>query len=292
MEKLHLKQDLTQMSNKKKRASNNAMIYQTPWAIRQADFTAMLDRLLSKTDGMDEMFGLVEEDAELDYEIEDGVAVLEISGVIGNKLPVWMQKYLGMTSADRIAEAIERADADLSVSALVLSIDSPGGTVSGVPEIGQRIAAMSKPVVAFTDNLMASAAYWIGSQATAIVATKSAIVGSIGVYLPAISYKKMYENAGVSVDLIKAGKYKGALYPGTDLTEEQRDDLQDGVDYVYRLFSGAVAERREVDPEVMQGQDFYADDAVANGLIDQLGTLDDAIEIASTLSKTGQNNQD
>lgn len=265
-------------------------LWQVPWALRQSDLAAALQHQISKTDWIDEMLDLDESDAELEISVEDGIAHLAIEGVIGNRLPVWMQKFFGYTSIDVVDDALDAIEGNEAIKALVLEIDSPGGTVSGVPELAERIGNMSIPVIAYTPSLMASAAYWIGSSADEVIASKSAIVGSIGVYLPAITLKGMYDQMGVNVDLIKAGKYKGALYPGTELTDEQRDDLQSGVDYVYGLFAAQVA-RREVDQEDMQGQDFYADQAIERNLVDHIGSIDSAFEAAARLIKTGQTNQ-
>ena len=251
----------------------------------------MMDQLRA-ADPIDSMLELTEENTPLDIAVDDGIAVVSITGVVGNKLPLYMQKYFGMVSADRIAAAVDQLEEDENVKAVVFDIDSPGGTVSGVPELAEAIKSMSKPTVAHTSGLMASAAYWIGAAADNIMATPSALVGSIGVFIPVISTRRLYESMGIDVDVIKAGKFKAAGYPGTDLTDDQRADLQSSVDYVYSLFSGFVAGRREVEKQYMQGQDFYATQALEPGLIDGLGNLEDAIEDADRMAQTGQmNNQ-
>jgi signal peptide peptidase SppA len=261
-----------------------------PWAIRPDSFAAMLDAMHA-ADPVDDMLGLTDENTPVDVTVDDGIAVVSITGVIGNKLPLYMQRYFGMVSADRIQDAVDSLNADANIRAVVFDIDSPGGTVSGVPELAEAIKAMSKPTVAHTSGLLASAAYWIGAAVDHVIATPSAMVGSVGVFLPIVSLKKYYEKLGVEVDVIKAGKFKAAGYPGTELSEDQRADLQASVDYVYRLFSGFVAERRGVENTYMQGQDFYAAQAIENGLVDDLGTLEDAIEAADLAAQTGQKNQ-
>jgi signal peptide peptidase SppA len=261
-----------------------------PWAIRPDSFAAMLDAMHA-ADPIDDMLDLTEENTPLDVTVDEGIAVVSITGVIGNKLPLYMQRFFGMVSADRIARAVEEMEEDANIRAVVFDIDSPGGTVSGVQELADTIKGMEKPTVAHTSGLMASAAYWIGAAADHVMATPSAMVGSIGVFLPIVSLKKYYEKLGVEVDVIKAGKFKAAGYPGTDLSDDQRADLQASVDYVYRLFSGFVAGRRAVETQTMQGQDFYAAQAIENGLVDDLGNLENAIEAADLAAQTGQRNQ-
>lgn len=267
----------------KKNSAQLMNMLSVPWAIRPETMAGMLEKLVAK-DMIDEMLGLTDEDVMPDVEVDDGVAVLPINGVIGNKLPKYAQAYFGMVSIDVVSDAFDELDADGNVSAIVIDIDSPGGVVSGVPEFAEIIANASKPVIAYTSGMMCSAAYWIGAGAQAIYASKSANVGSIGVYLPIVMLKKYYERMGIEVDLIKAGRFKGAGYPGTELTEEQRDDLQSGVDYLYRLFSGFVGGRRNLDSETMQGQDFFAEQAIELNLIDSIATIDKAIEDARSLS--------
>jgi signal peptide peptidase SppA len=265
-------------------------LFTVPWAIRPDSFAAMLDQARTGHP-VDNMLELTEENTPLDINIDDGIAVISITGIVGNKLPLYMQRYFGMVSADRIQDAVEQLDGDANIRAVVFDIDSPGGTVSGVPELAEAIKSMSKPTIAHTSGLMASAAYWIGAAADYVMAAPSGIVGSIGVFLPIVSMKRMYENIGIDVEVIKAGKYKAAGYPGTELTEEQRADLQSGVDYVYKQFSGFISTRREVEEQHMQGQDFYALQALEPGLIDAVGSLEDAIEEAYKMAETGQTNQ-
>jgi signal peptide peptidase SppA len=265
-------------------------LFTVPWAIRPDSFSAMIEAMRAG-DPVDDMLKLTEENTPLDITIDDGIAIISITGVVGNKLPLYMQRFFGMVSADRIQDAVEQLDADSNIKAVVFDIDSPGGTVSGVPELAEAIKGMTKPSIAHTSGLMASAAYWIGAAADYVMAAPSGIVGSIGVFLPIVSFRRMYEAAGIDVEVIKAGKFKAAGYPGTDLSDEQRADLQSGVDYIYEQFAGFISTRREVEKQYMQGQDFYAPQAIEPGLIDAVGSLEDAIDEAYKMMETGQTNQ-
>lgn len=210
------------------------------------------------------------------------VAVLNIGGVIGRKFSRFLNSS-GVTSVDVMQRIINEALSDKTIDAIVLDVDSPGGTVTGVPEAAQAIetAVAQKPIVAYTGGMMASAAYWISASADAIFAAPSADVGSIGVYAALLDTSRMLENEGIKVEMFKQGKFKAMGFPGIPLTEEQRAYIQDGVDDIANWFRGFVsANRRSVEADAMEGQTFMGQSAVDAGLVDRIGSLDDAIAFA------------
>lgn len=263
----------------------------TPWAITPT----MLDRLcgiiesqvrIGKSAFLDELPPPPSQDTEM----RGSIAVKPINGIIDKDIGDF-ERISGAVDIDEIAADLRRLAADETVSAIVLDFDSPGGTVTGVPELAELVSQISKikPVVAYTDSLAASAAYWIASGASAFVASSSAEVGSIGVYLPVIDVTRAYESQGVKVDLVKAGDLKAAGYPGTAMSAEQRADLQAGVDHVYERFTNFVsAHRIAVDADAMRGQTLFGDQAEVAGLIDWIGDLDSAVELASSLAEMMQ----
>lgn len=197
----------------------------------------------------------------------DGVAVIPIAGVISHGVTP-LDKIFGMADVQEISDWIAEAEADPTVKSILLDINSPGGSVTGVPELGAQVAALSKPSVAFTNSQMASAAYWIGSQARRVVATPSASVGSVGVYMAFNDLSALYAQMGVRVDIIKSGEHKAAGYPGTALTEKQREGLQAQVTALHEQFKAAVTSRRTgAKAADMEGQSFYGADAAARGLV-------------------------
>lgn len=206
-------------------------------------------------------------------EVINGTAFIPISGVIGQKLGS-MERGFGATDINDVMNEFRAALADASVSSIAFMIDSPGGTVSGVPEAAAEISAARgiKPITAYTDGLIASAAYYIASSADEIVGTMSSEVGSIGVYQALLDVSRAYADQGISVELIKAGKFKAAGYPGTALTPEQRAQLQSQVDQIHEMFTSHVNANRSVNPEAMQGQTFIGQRALDAGLIDRIGT--------------------
>ena len=164
--------------------------------------------------------------------------------------------------------------ADKKVKSFLFDFDSPGGMVSGTPELANKIKGISKPKKAFASGMIASAAYWLASACGEIWATESSEIGSIGVYLPFHDLTKAAEMEGVKVELIKAGKLKGIGYPGLPLSDIQREHLQARVNEIYGMFTAQVRRNRgaHISDETMQGQTFLAREAHARGLIDGIAT--------------------
>ena len=216
-----------------------------------------------------------------------GVAIIPIAGVIGHKLgPV--AKMLGGVDALDVMAAIELAADDDEVDTIILDIDSPGGTVAGVPELAETVEAVqesgTKKIYAYTDSQMASAAYWLAAGANGIFAAPSADVGSVGVYLPVMDTSAALKEQGVQVEIFKSGKYKAAGFPGVALDEEVRKHLQLEVMDTYNEFSGFVKKYRpELSYDSLQGQTFTGRRAAEIGMIDG-----EAKNLDSLLQKLGK----
>jgi signal peptide peptidase SppA len=220
---------------------------------------------------------------------ESVIAVIPVYGLIAQH-----PQSLG-TSTDEIGAAFEAALASRSVSAILLDVDSPGGTVTGVPELAAKLAAArgTKPVLALSNSLMASAAYWLASAADEIMVTPSGEAGSIGVYTVHEDWSKNIEQEGVVVTPVSAGKYKLEGAPWAPLTEEARLRLQERVDEVYGWFVKAVAaHRRDTQANVRtgygEGRVLGAEQSVKAGLADRIGTFEDAIaRLATRVARAG-----
>lgn len=199
--------------------------------------------------------------------IMDGVGVIPVSGVIGKGLSP-LEKMVGAVDVDAIADAIDVFEEDPNVSRIAFHISSPGGTVTGVEELAKKVRGISLPTMAYTDTEMASAAYWIGSQADQVIASPSSTVGSVGVYLVVPDLTEAYKQMGVEMKVIKAGKFKAAGLEGTSLSDEQVANLQAGVDEIHGDFRAAVkAVRSRVSDVDMEGQVFSGRQAAARGLV-------------------------
>ena len=195
------------------------------------------------------------------------VGVIPLKGVVGKSLSP-LDRMTGAVDLDEFTAALEAYAADPEVKTIVVDVSSPGGTVTGVEEAAAMLASVGKPTVAFTDTEMASAAYWIGSAADRVVATPSATVGSIGVYMAIPDVSKLYESAGVKMDVIKSGALKGAGIEGTSLSDAQRADLQSQVNAIHADFKAAVRSKRALAKDAdMEGQVFSGKVAATKGLV-------------------------
>lgn len=213
------------------------------------------------------------------------VAVLPLFGSIFPRANL-MTEMSGATSAEMLGRRFDELVNDASIDAIVLDVDSPGGQVSGVPELAEKIyqARGKKPVVAVANHLMASAAYWIASAVDRIYVSPSADIGSIGVFAAHQDISKKLENDGVKVTLIKAGKHKAEGNPYQPLTEEAAANIQASVDEVYEKFTGAVARHRGVSIDDVksgfgEGRVVSAEQALQMGMADEIATLDDVIQM-------------
>lgn len=226
--------------------------------------------------------------AEAGYTVNSqGVAVVPVSGVIAKRMADvngWCAPQ--GTSVEALRQNIDAALADKEVKAIVLDVDSPGGTVDGVADLSQYLFSVrgQKPITAFANGLMASAAYYIGSAADKIVASQDAEVGSIGVYSILEDDSEAYKAQGVRFEMIKAGKFKGEGHPLFPITQEARTLTQETVDAYYSQFVSAVARNRGIALDkalsLANGKTEIGAKAQALGLVDEIGTLDTAMQVA------------
>lgn len=177
----------------------------------------------------------------------------------------------------QIRQDVRRALADPSVKTIDLIVDSPGGSVLGLPETADVIHAANrvKPVRAFVTGIAASAAYWLASQASTITLTPSGEVGSVGVLDLHADISKALENAGVKVTAVHAGEHKVERAPFTPLTDAAKADMQAGVNAWYGDFLSAIRRGRGARVSATSnyggGRMLSAKDAQRGGLIDFIG---------------------
>jgi signal peptide peptidase SppA len=218
----------------------------------------------------------------------DNVAVVPVAGVIGRKFSSALYSS-GVTSVDVLARIVDMAAQDEEVNAILMVYDSPGGTVQGVAECGNAIrrARDSKPVFAYADGQMCSAAYWLASQSSAVYAWQEATVGSIGVYSAFLDRSREMEMAGIKPVIFKSGDHKAMGFPGTSLTEKERDMIQARVNEIGDTFRAMVrsGRAREIADEVMQGQAFTAPEALKNGLVDSIADFAKALSDAGAIGR-------
>jgi signal peptide peptidase SppA len=207
--------------------------------------------------------------------VSGSIAVIPVQGVIAQKAG-----WFADTSTEWVGRALDDAIANQSVGAIVLNIDSPGGTVFGTPELADKIfeARAVKPVYGLANSEAASAAYWIGSQTERLFVTPSGQVGSIGVWSAHIDQSQYLEDFGLKVTLISAGKYKVEGNSFEPLSEEARAAWQTEIDAYYDQFLAAVGRGRGVKAAVVkrgfgEGRMVMAPDAIEAGMADGIATM-------------------
>lgn len=198
-----------------------------------------------------------------------GVAILELLGPI-----MKARSKFGGTSSVGMRRALQAAVADPNVRAIMLHVESPGGTVAGTPELADAVAAADKqkPVHAFIEDLGASAAVWIAFQARRVTANQAAQVGSIGAFSVLEDVSKVYEAAGVRVHVLATGPDKGVGVEGVPITEAQLAPFREFVAHAGEMFFAAVAKGRGLTEKrlaaVTSGRTWSAPQAEALHLLD------------------------
>jgi protease-4 len=215
--------------------------------------------------------------------VGDRVAILRISGVIVNPMPV--------------VKKLQKLARDKSVKALVLRVDSPGGSVGASQEIYraiERFKETGKPVVVSMGNVAASGGYYVSAPADFIFANEGTITGSIGVIVQHIAYRELLNKIGISTTQIKTGKFKDTLSPFRELTPEEKKYIKDTITEVHDQFLSAILKYRkekigeEKLREVADGRIFTGRRALELGLVDAIGGIEDAVAKAKELAGVPQ----
>jgi signal peptide peptidase SppA len=215
-------------------------------------------------------------DGQTPFEMADGIAVIEISGVLVHR-GAWIGQSSGQTSYEGIAAQLSAAASDTAVRGIALEIDSFGGEVAGVFDLADaiRAARTAKPVWAFVAEHAFSAGYALASQADRIILPRTGAVGSIGVVVMHADLSGQLSDAGVTVTLIHSGAHKVDGNPYTPLPEPVRDRIQAEIDSIRMLFAETVAAGRgrhlNAEAALATEADCYRGaDAVAAGLADEV----------------------
>ena len=216
------------------------------------------------------------------YRAENGIALIGVMGELVNR-GAWVGASSGLTSYEGIDAQLAAAERDDAVKGVILDVNSPGGQASGAMETAAKIRALDakKPVVAFVNGMAASAAYALASGARTIIATPSAMLGSIGVVWMHVDRSAQAEKAGVKPTLLTAGAYKTDGHPLAPLAADARQRIQAQIDKVYDLFVQTVAAHRPIDAAAVRATEagvYIGSQAVEAGLADLTGSLDDAFQ--------------
>ncbi|MBY8084592.1 signal peptide peptidase SppA [Vibrio fluvialis] len=216
----------------------------------------------------------------------DDIAVVVASGAIMDG-----SQPRGTVGGDTLASLLRQARNDDKVKAVVLRVDSPGGSAFASEVIRNEIEAIKaagKPVVISMSSLAASGGYWISMSGDQIVAQPTTLTGSIGIFSVITTFEKGLNKLGVYTDGVGTSPFSGVGVT-TGLTDGVKDALQMGIEHGYHRFISLVAENRHMSEQdvdkVAQGRVWTAQDAQKLGLVDKLGDFDDAVALAASLAK-------
>lgn len=213
------------------------------------------------------------------------VRVIPISGTLVPHSGMFADVSEEGRAVEDIRAEMRAAMNDDEVQAILLDVDSPGGSAELIPELASDIRAMreEKPITAIANTFAASAAYYLASQANEVVVTQSGYVGSIGVYTIHDDLSAKLEADGISKTIISSGKFKVEGNPFQPLSDEARDYRQEQIDEIYKLFVADVAKGRgvkasDVEADFGQGRMVQAAKAVERGMADRVATFDQTLK--------------
>lgn len=215
------------------------------------------------------------------------VAVVAIRGPIV-RYDSWFTMIFGGTSVEWLNQQVRELASDEAVGSILFDVDSPGGTISGLPELAATIRAARelKAVSTVTNDFNCSAAYWVSCQADEMSSTPEGLTGSIGIFTEHWDISRMLEAEGIGHEFIQAGRFKTEGSEFAPLTDEAREHVQGLVEDGYGLFLTDVAKGRgvtaaKVREDYGEGRVFAAKEAKAKGLIDRIGSYADAVSRAA-----------
>lgn len=280
----NLKGDLTQYALNNKLVTEAATHYQTEEYLKQ-QFGIDQENHYQHIDFSDYLAGLP------DYETanitDNNIAVVRIEGAI-----IDGESDEENVGGDSIARLLREAAEDKSVKAVVLRINSPGGSASAseiIREEVEHLQQLGKPVVVSMGGMTASGGYWIASTADYIVADKNTITGSIGIFAAFVTLEKSLANLGIHSDGVKTSPL-ASMSPFTALSQEYSDVIQLSIEHGYDQFISLVAKGRNLDKtqvdNIAQGRVWLGEEALKHKLVDQLGDFNTAVEIASEKMKS------
>jgi len=226
------------------------------------------------------------------------VVMLSLLGAIAERIAGVAKPQIGLLRIEGVIESSEsylkllkELEEKPQVRAIVLRVDSPGGVVGACQEIYEKVksVAKKKPVVVSMGSVAASGGLYVSLPATKVVANPGTITGSIGVIIQSYNLKELADKIGIKVITVKSGKFKDILNPFKEPDPESVKILQELIDDSYSQFVGAVSESRKIPIEKVKefadGRIFTGRQAKELGLVDELGGLDRAIEIAKRLCR-------
>lgn len=223
--------------------------------------------------------------------VQNGVAVVAVNGSLVTGSAGYAMLF-GATGYDDLRHVLIKAATDPNVNSILLNINSGGGAVGGVQDAASLIARVrsAKPVVTYTGSIMASSALWLGRQAEYVVAADTAVVGSVGVLQVHVEYSKQLEQEGVTATVVRGGEQKALANRYEPLSPKAKENMEKQAKHLYDVFLGAMAKAANLDVEVAeakfgQGREFIGSQAKSAGLVDKVGTFEEAFAKAQALGE-------
>ena len=275
-------------------------VYGTEWAILPSKLEQITELLELKASGIDFTADQIKDRIGV-FDVprnstQNQVAVLNLFGTISQRMNA-MSSFSGGTSTELFAKAFQEAVDNPNVSSIVINVDSPGGSVPGVPELADLIykSRDKKRIVSVVNPMMASAALWIGTAASEVVAVPSASdIGSIGVLTIHTDQSAADAKNGITRTVIRSNAFKAEGNPYEPLSDSTKAFLNERIGKIHEEFVAAVARNRnvtatKVEADFGNGRTLRAKEALQVGLIDRIATLDEVLaELgASAGSQTG-----
>lgn len=223
---------------------------------------------------------------------EDKIVLLRAEGVLVDGASDFDSEVINI---ERLAREIDQAKEDSAVKAVILLVNSPGGSITASDTIYKKIIelkATGKKVVVLMREVAASGGYYISSPADKIIANQGTLTGSIGVILQSVNVEGLFDKVGLRPVTFKAGKFKDLLSPTRAITDDERQLIQTLIDEAHSQFIAAVADGRKLDrakiTALADGRVFSGSQAKQAGLIDDIGNLPEAIKTARELAGISQ----
>jgi protease-4 len=207
------------------------------------------------------------------------VQIINLNGILDTTYVKYSDgSETGAISSEIIAKLIN-AQEDSQIKAVVLSVDSGGGSPVAGSEIADYLASFKKPSVAWFRNTATSAAYWASIGANRIIANRNSIIGSIGVTSSYVDETQKNKREGLIFQQLSIGKYKDLGNPNKPISSDEKNIIMQGAEKIYENFIGAVAYYRNINSKdvkkLADGSYFLGEEALSDGLIDQVGSIND-----------------
>jgi signal peptide peptidase SppA len=230
-------------------------------------------------------------------DVKGSIAVLPLRGFISHRATIWSEMGFE-SSSETFGRWFDAVIADPSIGAVVIDVNSPGGTVHGLTAISDKIfnARGTKPIIAVSNSMTASAAYWIASSADEVIADPDSLTGSIGSVAVHIEQTKMLEDLGIKATIIRSAEHKFEGSPFEELSPEAKAHIQSQIDAFAGKFIAAVARNRNttaanVKANFGKGRVLMADEALAVGMVDRIATMENVLgRLQSTKEESTRRN--